>query len=200
MFWNYNLQIPKSLNKDRRSFRTTFTGAGVSRWVALSYWKRCFCYFCKYCKTLVFDFVVAVLQAAVFREQARSRFPTSYFQPGNQGLECAQNTESLAWVSSWMKDTGEFLRVVTCRPASYDHLEISTLWWPEDLLCGDLNTYALRQLGEHYSAATWRPTPWGDLETSTLRRSGDPHPEATWRPTTFGDLKTSTMRRCGNCP
>ena len=158
MFWNYNLQIPKSLNKDRLSFKTTFTGAGVSRWVALSYWKRYFCYFCKYCKTLVFDLVVVVvvLQAAVFRKQTRSRFPTSYFQPANQSLECAQNTESLAWVLGWMKDTGDLHLVVTCRPASYDYLEISTLWWPEDLLCGDLNTYALRQLGEHYSAATWK--------------------------------------------
>ena len=169
MFWNYNLQIPKSLNQDRRSFKTTFTGAGVSRWVALSYWRQCFCYFCKYCKTLVFVVVVVVLQTAVFREQARSRFPTSFFQPANQGLECAQNTESLAWVSGWMKHTGDH-PVVTCRPVSYDHL-----WWPEDLLCGDLNTYALRQLGDQYAAATWRPT-------------------------AFGDLKTSTMWRCGNCP
>ena len=42
-------------------------------------------------KAPVFDLVVVVSQAAVFREQARPRFLTSYFQPGNQGLECAEH-------------------------------------------------------------------------------------------------------------
>lgn len=105
MMWNYALQIPKSLNQDRRSFKTTFTGAGISRSVALSYRKRCFCRFFKHCKSSCFCccFTGYCISRNICFQASRSRFPTSYFQTGNQGLECAQNTKSLAWVSGWKR-------------------------------------------------------------------------------------------------
>ena len=114
MMWNYALQIPKSLNQDRRSFKTTFTGAGISRSVALSYRKRCFCRFFKHCKSSCFCccFTGYCISRNICFQASRSRFPTSYFQTGNQGLECAQNTKSLAWVSGWKKDAGDLHLVV----------------------------------------------------------------------------------------
>ena len=66
-------------------------------------------------------------------QQARSRFPTSFFQPGNQVLECVQNTESLAWVSGWKKDAGDLHPVATWRPISCGDLETSILLRYENL-------------------------------------------------------------------
>ena len=126
-------------------------------------------------------------------QQSKSPFPTSFFQLGNQGLECTQNTKSLAWVSGWMKDSGDLLW------RHDDPYPVAT--W-RLLSCGDMENSVLRRHGDFCPVATWRLLSCGgDRETSMLWRHGYLCPVATLRLLSCCDMETSILWRHGYlCP
>ena len=168
--WNYALQIPKSLNQDRRSFKTTFTGAGISRSVALSYRKRCFCRFFKHCKSSYFCwcFTGCCISRNICFQASRSRFPTSSNRKSRLRV-CAEHQ---------VLSLGFGVEERRRRPPSCSDMKTWIPWWSKDF----------------HLLPTWISPPYGDLGTSFLWRPSDPHPVASWRPPSYADLMSSILR------
>ena len=159
-----------------------------------------------------FCFTGCCISRNICFQASRSRFPTSYFQTGNQGLECAQNTKSLTWVSGWKKDAGDLHLVVIWKPGSRGDLKISTFCRSEYLL--PMGTSFLWRPSDPHPVASWRPPSYADLKSSILRvpehlhwrplHYGAPmisalwsfedlHSMEPWRPLLYGALETSTL-------
>ena len=119
-------------------------------------------------------------------QQSKSQFPTSFFQLGNPGLECAQSTKSLAWVSGWMKDTGDLL---------WRHDDPYPVGTWRLLSCGDMETSILWRHGDFCPVAKWRLLTCDDIETSIFWRHEELYPVATWISLSCGDMEIAMLWR-----
>ena len=155
-------QIPRSITD---SFKPTFNGDGtvLAEEVALCYWKRCVCYFCKYCNSS-FDCFTRLLYFVQISSAVQVSIPDILLPTRKPRLG--------VFAEHQVPRLGFGLDERYRRSPSCGDLKMSILWWPECLL----------------PMATWAPPFCGDFEILILLLPGDLHHMAIWRSPSYVEL------------